>query len=335
MYNITLLPGDGIGPEVTEAAKKVINATGIKVNWHIVNCGEKALEEFGKLVPDELYQSIEEDKIVLKGPITTPVGYGFRSINVALRQKYDLYANVRPVKNIPGIQTPFKDVDLVIVRENTEGLYSGKEHIVTDGVTESLKIITEKASLRIAKFAFEYAINNERKKVTVVHKANIMKISDGLFLDCARKVASIYPDIEFEEVIVDNMCMQLVMNPQKYDVLVMPNLYGDLLSDLSAGLVGGLGVVPGANIGDKLSIFESVHGSAPDIAGKNVANPTACILSGAMMLDYLGEKDRAKLIINSLFDVINEGKFITKDLGGLATTSDMTSSIIEGILQKL
>lgn len=331
MYNITLISGDGIGPEVTDSAKKVIEATGIKVDWEIVNAGAGVYEEKGVLVPDEVYKNIEKNKVVLKGPITTPVGCGFRSINVLLRKKYDLFANIRPVKKIKGIDTPFDDIDLTIFRENTEGLYSGIEVKETQDTAKAIKIITRKASTRIVRQAFEYAKENNKNKVAVVHKANIMKLADGLFLECAREISKNYPDIELQEVIVDNMCMQLVMNPSKYEVVVTTNLYGDIISDLCAGLVGGLGLVPGANIGKDMAIFEAVHGSAPDIAGKNLANPTAVILSGAMMLNYLGEKKKSELIIDAVQRTIEEGKYVTKDLRGTSTTSEMTKAIIEKI----
>jgi len=329
MSKITLIPGDGIGPEVSSAAVEVLKAAKVNIVWDKINGGEDAYKATGAFIPDELLNSISENKVAFKGPITTPIGKGFKSINVTLRQKFNTYANVRPVKSIPGVNTPFKNVDLVIVRENTEDLYAGLEHMITEGVAESIKIITEKASLRIGEYAFKYAKDNNRKKVTAVHKANIMKVSDGLFLDCIRRVAAKYPDIAYEEVIVDNMCMQLVMYPEKYDVLVLPNLYGDIVSDLAAGLVGGLGLVPGANIGDEIAIFEAVHGSAPDIAGKGLANPTACILSTAMMLDYLGEKAAAENIRQGVYAVINEGKYITKDLGGSSTTAEYTKAICD------
>ena len=278
-YKITLIPGDGIGPEVTEAARLVIEASGVNVNWEVVEAGEKVMEEYNTPLPDYVLESIEKNKIALKGPITTPVGKGFRSVNVALRQKFNLYANVRPVKTYPGIKSRYTDVNFVIIRENTEDLYAGIEHKIGDYAAESIKLITRPASERIAKFAFELAKNEGRKKVTAVHKANIMKFSDGLFLECARKIAEEYKDtdIEFEDVIVDAMSMKLVQNPERYDVLVLPNLYGDILSDMGAGLVGGLGVVPGANIGENIAVFEAVHGSAPDIAGKSLANPLATI----------------------------------------------------------
>ncbi len=331
MYNITLIQGDGIGPEVTNSAKAVIEATGLEVCWDIVNAGIHIYEKEGVVVPDSVFDSIEKNKVVLKGPITTPIGKGFRSVNVMLRKKYNLFSNVRPVKTIPGTKSPFKNIDLVIFRENTEGLYIGIEKQTSENSAESIKLVTRDASIRIVKSAFEYAKNNNKEKVTVVHKANILKISDGLFLDCAREVSEEYPNIELEEMIVDNMCMQLVLNPNQFEVIVTTNLYGDILSDLCAGLVGGLGLVPGANIGDNMAIFEAVHGSAPDIAGKNLANPTALILSSAMMLNHLGEREKANKIINSVFETIQKGKYITKDLGGSSTTIEMTNAIIEKI----
>ncbi|SET36740.1 isocitrate dehydrogenase (NAD+) [Natronincola peptidivorans] len=327
MKEITLIPGDGIGTEVTAAVQKVLTAANQSIAWEIVNGGEGAYQATGQYIPDALLDSISTNKIAFKGPITTPIGKGFKSINVTLRQKYNTFANVRPVKSMEGIKTPFNNVDLVIIRENSEDLYCGIEHLVTEGVAESIKVITEKASLRIGEYAFQYAKKHGRNKVTSVHKANIMKISDGLFLDCIRRVAKKYPEIEYEEVIVDNMCMQLVMYPEKYDVLVLPNLYGDIVSDLAAGLVGGLGLVPGANIGEDIAIFEAVHGSAPQIAGKNEANPTACILSAAMMLDYINERSAADLIREAVAYVIREGKHTTKDIGGNATTEEMTEAI--------
>ncbi len=327
MSKITLIPGDGIGPEVTESVLKVIAASKVNINWETINAGEDVYKSTGSFITDELLNSISTNKIAFKGPITTPIGKGFKSINVTLRQKFTTYANVRPVKSIPGVKTPFNNVDLVIIRENTEDLYAGIEHFVTDGVAESIKVITEKASLKIGEYAFQYAKKHNHKKVTAVHKANIMKISDGLFLDCIRNVAAKYPEIEYEEVIVDNMCMQLVMHPERYDVLVLPNLYGDIVSDLAAGLVGGLGLVPGANIGDDIAIFEAVHGSAPKLAGKNIANPTACILSASMLLDYIGEIDSAEKIRKAVYSTIKEGVYITKDLGGTATTEEFTNAI--------
>ena len=332
MYNITLIPGDGIGPEVSEAAKHVIDATGLNINWEIVNAGEKVFKDTGVLVPDEVFESIEKNKIVLKGPITTPIGSGFRSINVMLRKKYDLYSNVRPVRSLPGINTPFKGIDLVIFRENTEGLYAGIERKLPDGTCEAVKRVTRNASIRIAEAAFEYAKKNNKKKVTVAHKANIMKLADGLFLNCVREVSQAYPNIVLQEVIVDNMCMQLVMNPNQFEVIVTMNLYGDLLSDLCAGLVGGLGLIPGANIGKDISIFEAVHGSAPDIAGKNLANPIALILSSAMMLNHMGETDKAEAIIKAVTKTVYEDKVLTCDLGGKATTNEITEAIIKNII---
>jgi isocitrate dehydrogenase (NAD+) len=293
-YTITLIPGDGIGPEVTDATREVLAATGLTIRWDVQLAGAAAAEQLGNPCPDELIASVQKNRIALKGPIGTPIGRGFRSVNVALRKALDLYACLRPVKNLEGVPSRFSGVDLVIVRENTEGLYSGLEHMVVPGVAESLKIVSEKASTRIAEFAYRYARANKRRKVSVVHKANIMKLSDGLFLDCARKVSRRYSEIETQEVIVDACAMQLVRFPERFDVLVMDNLYGDILSDLCAGLVGGLGVVPGANIGD--CAFEAVHGSAPDIAGKGVANPTALILSAALMLQYLGEREASQRV---------------------------------------
>ncbi len=334
MYKITLIPGDGIGPEVVESARKVVEATGLPVEWDVVNAGETVYKETGVLVPDAVFESIERNKIALKGPITTPIGTGFRSINVQLRKKYDLYSNVREVKNIPGIKTPFDNVDMVIFRENTEGLYIGIEEQIDEDTAHSIKRITRKGSVRIAKAAFDYAVKHGKKKVTVAHKANILKLSDGLFLNCVREVAKDYPQVELKEVIIDNMCMQMVINPSQFDVIVTTNLYGDILSDLAAGLVGGLGIVPGSNIGEDIAIFEAVHGSAPDIAGKNLANPTAVILSAVSMLNHLGEKKRAKMIIDSICEVMEEGKNMTKDLGGNATTTQITDAIIEKILNK-
>jgi isocitrate dehydrogenase (NAD+) len=332
MYNITLIPGDGIGPEVAWAARRVIDATGVSVLWELVNAGEAVWEATGSLVPNEVYQSLEKNRIALKGPITTPIGKGFRSINVMLRNKYDLYTNLRPVMSIPGLKTPFSGIDLVIFRENTEDLYCGIESAKEPGKAEATKIITEYASARIAKSAFEYALKHNRKKVTVVHKANILKLTDGLFLETARQVSKAYPMIEFQDRIIDNMCMQLVKNPEDYDVILTMNLYGDILSDLCAGLVGGLGVVPGANIGNSMAIFEAVHGSAPDIAHRNIANPTALILSGAMMLDYLGEKQAAHSIRTAVLKTIESRSILTVDMGGNASTEAFTDAIINNLL---
>lgn len=330
-YNITLIPGDGIGPEVTEAARKIIDAVGVDINWHVVEAGEKVLDEYKTPLPEYVLDSIKENKVALKGPITTPIGKGFRSVNVTLRKSLNLYANIRPVKSYKGIKSRYENVDLIIVRENTEDLYAGIEHMIGDDVAESIKVITKKASDRIVEYAFDIARKENRNKVTAVHKANIMKLSDGLFLKCSREVASKNSDIEFDDVIVDAMAMKLVLNPEKYDVLVMPNLYGDILSDMAAGLVGGLGLLPGANIGDKGAVFEAAHGAAPDIAGQNKANPTACILSGVMMLKYLGENEKAKKIEDSIEKVFREGKYFTEDLGGTSTTEEFTKAIIRNL----
>lgn len=330
-HQITLIPGDGIGPEVTKAARLVVEAAGVKVNWDVVEAGEKVISKYGTPLPDYVLDSIQKNKLALKGPITTPVGKGFRSVNVALRQKFNLYANVRPIKTYAGIKTKYENVNLVIVRENTEDLYAGIEHKIGDYAAESIKIITRDASERIAKFAFELARNEGRKKVTAVHKANIMKFSDGLFLQSARKISEGYGDIQFEDMIVDAMSMKLVQTPENYDVLVLPNLYGDILSDMCAGLVGGLGVVPGANIGKDIAVFESVHGSAPDIAGKGIANPLATILSAVMMLRHIKEFDAAEKIDTAVTKVLKEGRNLTKDLGGNATTKEFTDEIIKAI----
>ena len=327
-HKITLIPGDGIGTEVTAAVVRILEATGLKFEWETVLAGADAYEKYGEYIPKELTTSMERTRVALKGPITTPVGGGFASINVQLRKQFDLYANFRPVRNLPHIPTRYPDVDLVIVRENTESLYSGLEHEVVPGVVESLKVITEKASTRIARFAFEYSRKNQRKKVHAVHKANIMKLSDGLFLRCSRAVAKEFPEITYSEHIVDNACMQLVMNPYQYDVLVMENLYGDIISDLCAGLVGGLGLVPSANLGDGYAIFEAVHGSAPDIAGKNLANPTALLRSALLMLRHLGQGEAALKIRNALERVYRDRDKLTKDVGGKAGTSDFADSVI-------
>ena len=328
-YKITLIPGDGIGPEVTQAAVRILEATGVKFEWEIYEAGAQAYEKYGEYIPKELIHSIERTGIGLKGPVTTPIGGGFASINVELRKHFELYASFRPIRNLPHIPTRYPDVDLIIVRENTEGLYSGIEHEVVPGVVESLKIITEKASTRISRFAFEYARKNKRHKIHAIHKANIMKLSDGLFLRCSRNVAKEYPEITYGEHIVDNTCMQLVMNPYQYDMLLMENLYGDIISDLCAAFVGGLGFVPGANIGDHCAIFEAVHGSAPDIAGKNIANPTAIIRSGLLMLRHLGEHEAALKIRNALEKVYRHRDKLTRDVGGKAGTSEFADAIIE------
>jgi isocitrate dehydrogenase (NAD+) len=328
-HTITLIPGDGIGPEIVAATVRIIEASGIDVEWETHIMGSQALEKYGTTLPDETIESIRRNKVALKGPQMTPVGKGFTSVNVGLRKALDLYANVRPVKTLPNVPSRYTDVDLVIVRENTEGLYSGLEHTVIPGVVESLKIVTEKASMRIAKYAFEYARLNGRKKVTCVHKANIMKLSDGLFLECFEKVAKDYPEIEADNKIVDNCCMQLVIKPEQFDVLVLENLYGDIVSDLCAGLIGGLGLAPGANIGEQGAVFEAVHGSAPDIAGQGIANPTAILMSAILMLRHLGEQDAAARIEKATLEVFAEGKSLTKDLGGSARTDEFARAIVE------
>jgi isocitrate dehydrogenase (NAD+) len=330
-YNITLIPGDGIGPEVIKAARIVLEASGVKINWEIVEAGEEVIQKFGTPLPNYVIDSIKKNKVALKGPITTPIGTGFRSVNVALRQTLELYANIRPVKSYKGVPSRYSDIDLVIVRENTEDLYAGIEHKIGEDAAESIKIITRKASERIARFAFKLTKREKRKKVTVVHKANIMKYTDGLFLECVRKVSQEYPEIVFEEMIVDAMSMKLVQVPNNYDVLVMPNLYGDILSDLAAGLVGGLGVVPGANIGDKEAVFEPVHGSAPKHKGKFIANPTATILAGVMMLKYLGENKAADRVEKAVVKVLEEGKYLTRDLGGNTGTVKYAEAVIDAI----
>lgn len=327
-YTITLIPGDGIGPEIAEAARKVIDASGVEITWERVEAGEAIMAEFGTPLPDYVLESVKKNKVALKGPLTTPIGKGFRSVNVTLRQELNLYANVRPAKTLPSIVTRYENVDLIIVRENTEDLYAGIEHRVGRDAAESIKIITREASERVARYAFELARKQNRRKVTAVHKANIMKLSDGLFLECARNVAENYPDIEFEDMIVDAMCMKLVQSPEKYDVLVLPNLYGDIVSDLCAGLVGGLGVAPGANIGFECAVFEPVHGSAPKHAGMNRVNPLAILMSGVMMLQHLGEHDAATRIMRAVEEVLAEGQSLTYDLGGTASTSAMADAII-------
>jgi isocitrate dehydrogenase (NAD+) len=334
-HKITLIPGDGIGPEVTKAAVRILEGTGIKFEWESFAAGAEAYEKYHEYIPKELTQSIERTHVALKGPVTTPIGGGFSSINVALRKQFELYANFRPISNLPHIPTRYPDVDLIIVRENTESLYSGLEHEVVPGVVESLKIITEKASTRIARFAFEYARKNQRKKIHAIHKANIMKLSDGLFIRCSRNVSKEYPEITYGEHIVDNTCMQLVMNPYQYDMLVMENLYGDIISDLCAAFVGGLGFVPSANLGEHCAIFEAVHGSAPDIAGKNLANPTAVIRSALLMLRHLGEHDAEARIRTALEKVYRTREKLTRDVGGQAGTSQLADSIIEAMQSNL
>jgi isocitrate dehydrogenase (NAD+) len=324
---ITLIAGDGIGPEVTGAVVRILAASGVAIDWDPHDAGQRAVESAGDPLPQTLLDSVTRNRVALKGPVTTPVGSGFTSVNVGLRKALDLYANLRPVANLPGVTSRFQDVDLVIVRENTEDLYAGLEHIVVPGVVESLKIITEKASTRIAEFAFAHVRRTGRRKITAVHKANIMKLGDGLFLDSARAVARRFPDVEYEERIVDAACMRLVMRPEDFDVLLLPNLYGDIVSDLAAGLVGGLGVVPGANLGHDAAVFEAVHGSAPDIAGQNVANPTALLLSAALMLDHIGEPAAAGRIRQALGKTL-AGTVRTRDLGGTASTTDFADAVI-------
>jgi isocitrate dehydrogenase (NAD+) len=332
-HSVTLLPGDGIGPEVAEATVRAVNATGVKIDWQRVELSGEVIERTKQSVPDAVLESLNKTRVGLKGPVTTPVAGGFQSVNVALRKKLDLFANVRPVRSLPGIKTRFQDVkiDLVIFRENTEDLYSGLEHEVVTDVVTCLKVITRVASIRIAKYAFEYARSNGRKKVAAIHKANIMKLSDGLFLRCAREIAAGYPEVEYKELIVDNASMQLVMRPENFDILLLPNLYGDIVSDLAAGLVGGLGLVPGANMGENHAVFEAVHGSAPDIAGKGVANPTALMESAVMMLIHLGEKDAARRLQNAIERVYADGKTVTPDIGGSASTTQFTDAVIAAL----
>jgi isocitrate dehydrogenase (NAD+) len=327
-HHVTLIPGDGIGPEVTEATVRVIEATGARIEWEPIEAGGEVAMKYGSPLPEHTFASIRRNFAALKGPITTPVGGGYASPNVTLRQRLGLYANLRPARNLPAIKTRFDDLDLIVIRENTEDLYAGIEHIVVPGVVESLKIITEGASLKIARFAFSFARRHGRKKVTAVHKANIMKLSDGLFLECTRRVAKEFPEIDYGEIIVDNLCMQMVTNPNQFDVLLLENLYGDIISDLCAGLVGGLGVVPAANIGDELAVFEAVHGSAPDIAGRGIANPTALLFSGILMLRWLKEDDAANRAEAAILATLEEGKALTPDLGGKSSTLDYADAII-------
>jgi isocitrate dehydrogenase (NAD+) len=354
-HRVTYIPGDGIGPEVSEATRRVLEATSVKFQWDTVIIGSQAQDEFGTPLPDQALQSIRKNKVAIKGPVTTPIGTGFRSVNVALRQTLDLYACLRPYKVYPGINTPFKGVDIVVVRENTEDLYAGIEFAKGDSETKqlldlvhdatgkeirqdsavSLKVISQTASQRIVKFAFDYARQNGRKKVTAIHKANILKFSDGLFLDTAREVAKEYNDIEFGDMLVDATCMELVRKPHIFDVLVLPNLYGDIISDLCAGLVGSMGVAPGANIGDKVAIFEPTHGSAPKYAGQNKVNPIAMMLSGMMMLRYLGEKGSADRLEDAIAEVIAEGKSVTYDLKLDPATAVGTSQVADAVISKL
>jgi isocitrate dehydrogenase (NAD+) len=323
----TLIAGDGIGPEVVSATVRVLEATGVIIDWEPQMAGVMAIATEGTPLPQKTLDSIRNNGLALKGPTTTPIGGGHASINVALRKGLDLYANVRPIKTLPGVKSRYENVDLVIIRENTEDLYSGLEHVVVPGVVESIKVITEKASTRIARFAFNYARTHGRKRVTAVHKANIMKLSDGLFLECCAKVAADFPDVKYDDIIVDNCCMQLVLDPTRFDMLLLENLYGDIVSDLCAGLVGGLGLAPGANIGERGATFEAVHGSAPDIAGRNIANPIALILSGAMLLDHIGELEAANRVRNAVAAVLKEGKHMPRDLGGSASTSEVEEAI--------
>jgi isocitrate dehydrogenase (NAD+) len=330
-HTVTLIPGDGIGPEVVNATVRILEATGVKFAWESYAAGAEAYEKYHEYIPKELIESIERTKVGLKGPVTTPIGGGFPSINVALRKKFELFANFRPIRSLPGVPSRYQGIDLIVVRENTEGLYSGIEHEVVPGVVESLKIITEKASTRIARFAFEYARKVKRKKIHSIHKANIMKMSDGLFIRCSRNVSKEYPEITYGEHIVDNTCMQLVMNPYQYDILLLENLYGDIVSDLCAGLVGGLGLVPGANFGHEIAIFEAVHGSAPDIAGKDMANPTAVLRSGILMLRHLAEENAANHIRAAIEKVFTEKKHLTRDIGGTAGTTEFTDAMVEAL----
>src|SRR5205814_8618340 len=327
-HKITLIPGDGIGHEVTQAVVRILESTGVRFEWESYAAGAEAYEKYKEYLPKELLESIERNRVGLKGPVTTPIGEGFSSINVALRKKFELFANFRPIRNLPGVPTRYPGVDLIIVRENTEGEYSGIEHEVVPGVVESLKIITEKASTRIARFAFEYSRREKRKKIFAIHKANIMKLSDGLFLRCARNVSKEYPEITYGEHIVDNTCMQLVMNPYQYDVLLLENLYGDIISDLCAAFVGGLGLVPGANLGTECAIFEAVHGSAPDIAGKNIANPTALLQSSVLMLRHIGETNAAERVQAALERVYQSKEKLTRDIGGTASTTEFADAVI-------
>jgi len=331
-HKITLIAGDGIGPEVSGATVKVLEsagaATGVGFEWHRYDAGAEAFEKTGEYIPQVLYDSIEKNKVALKGPVTTPIGGGFASINVTLRKKFELFANFRPVKSLPGLKTNYPDMDLVIVRENMEDLYAGLEHIVVPGVVQALKIITDKGSTRIAQFAFDYARKHGRKKVHAIHKANIMKLSDGLFLNCCRKVAEGFPEVHYYEHIVDNTCMQLVMNPYQYDILLTENLYGDILSDLCSAFVGGLGLVPGANLGTDCAIFEAVHGSAPDIAGKDMANPTALLQSAVLMLHHIDEPETAERVQTALEQVYREGKTLTRDVGGSIGTKAFADAVI-------
>lgn len=330
MTTITLIKGDGIGPEISESVLKIIEAAGVDIDWDIQTAGANIIEDEGTPLPNRVLESVKKNKVALKSPVTTPIGKGFRSVNVQLRKELDLYANLRPCYNLPNIKTRYDNVDIVVVRENTEDLYAGIERQVDDDTAESIKIITRKASLRIAEFAFDYALKNDRQEVCVVTKANICKLSDGLFLECAREIAKKYPSIKFREILVDNCCMQLVQNPNQFDVLLLPNLYGDIVSDLCAGLIGGLGIALGANIGETYAVFEPVHGSAPDIAGQNKANPTAMLMSAIEMLSYIKEKEAAQRIKTALFKTLEAG-VKTADLKGIASCSKFTEAIIKNL----
>jgi len=333
-HKVTLIPGEGIGPEVAVATCRILEATGVQIDWEEIAGRSDSSADQGKSVNQAAVESVRKNRVALKGPMATAIAGGAPSVNVALRRTLDLYANLRPVKNVPGVKSHFENVDLILVRENTEDLYSGLEHEVVPGVVESLKIITEKASTRIAKFAFEYAKRHGRRKIHAIHKANIMKLSDGLFLKSVRAVAAQFPSVEYKELIVDNACMQIVMDPLQFDMLLLPNLYGDVMSDLAAGLVGGLGVVPSANIGDECAMFEAVHGTAPDIAGKGLANPTALLMSSALMLDHLGELKAAERIQNALEKVYRQAKHTTRDVGGKAGTEEFADAVIAALEQK-
>lgn len=326
--HVVLIPGDGIGPEVTAATQRVVAAAGVNISWVVAHAGAACADRFGDPLPPETLDLIRRYRVALKGPCTTPVGEGFRSINVRLRQELDLYASVRPVRTLPGIQVPFQDVDLIVVRENTEGLYSGLEHVVVAGVVESLRVVTQRAAERVVRFAFELARREGREKVTFCHKADVLRLSDGLFLQAARQVADDFPFIEFEERRIDNLCMELALDPTRFDVLVMENLFGDVISDLCAGLVGGLGLVPGANIGSRYAVFEAVHGSAPDIAGKGLANPIACLRSAVLLLDHIGQRAAAARIEAAVLRTVQRGVGLTRDLGGDGTTETLTAEII-------
>lgn len=331
MKKVTLIKGDGIGPEITDSVMKIINAAGVAIDWDVQTAGADLIETEGTPLPQRVLDSVKQNKIALKSPVTTPIGKGFRSVNVQLRKELDLYANLRPCYNLPNVKTRYDKVDIVVVRENTEDLYAGIERQVDENTAESIKIITRKASERIAKFAFDYAIKNNRKEVCVVTKANICKLSDGLFLECARKIAQQYPQIKFREILVDNCCMQLVQNPNQFDVLLLPNLYGDIVSDLCAGLIGGLGIAQGANIGEDYAVFEPVHGSAPDIAGQDKANPTAMLMSAIEMLNYIGENEAGTRIRLALFDTLDAG-IKTVDLGGNASCTEFTQALIDRLV---